>query len=530
MGIGIAERKLSEAPDMGVVSPQMEYKGATGRPPGPGDDEAPTHRQRQVMPDRLIQQDISFLSTLQAGPAERRLALATLLVSLLLFVALVPFAKTQLGAQWAFIPAYESALIVVDLITAAMLLGQYATLRARSLCVLAAAYMFTALMAVVHMLSFPGLFSPGGLLGAGPQSTAWLYMFWHGGFPMLVCAYALLKPHDRPADPRHPATGRVRSRLLSLLALLALPVLLLALLATSWVGSLPEIMEGNRYTPAMIVVVGGVWGCSGLALLLLWRRRPHSVLDLWLMVVMVAWLIDIALSAMLNRGRFDLGFYAGRVYGLLASSFVLVVLLVESGLLYRQLAQLAGSLHRVTLLDGLTGVANRRAFDAGRQTEWRRCLRAGQPLSLLMMDIDHFKAYNDMHGHVEGDTCLRTVAQGLQAALQRGSDLLARYGGEEFAVLLPGTDAVAALKVAERLRERVARLAPGLRPSVDGRAVSISIGAATLAPDPAPQGVALDEQIGSLLRRADEALYAAKTAGRNRVMQFVESESLPRAA
>jgi len=104
--------------------------------------------------------------------------------------------------------------------------------------------------------------------------------------------------------------------------------------ATAGQGWLPAIMQGNHYTSAMIGVVSGVWGLSLLALIALWRQRPYSVLDLWLMVVMCAWLFDIALAAVLNHGRFDLGFYAGRIYGFLAASFVLMVLLVENGKLY----------------------------------------------------------------------------------------------------------------------------------------------------------------------------------------------------
>ena len=97
-------------------------------------------------------------------------------------------------------------------------------------------------------------------------------------------------------------------------------------------------MAGNHYTPAMIGVVSSVWALSLLALWALWRRRPHSVLDLWLVVVLCVWLFDVALSAVLNQGRFDLGFYAGRIYGLLAASFVLGVLLIEHALLYARLA------------------------------------------------------------------------------------------------------------------------------------------------------------------------------------------------
>jgi len=134
-----------------------------------------------------------FLSTLPAGARERRRALAVVAVSAAIFAAAVPFAKAQLAPVWAFIPVYESALVVNDLITAILLFGQFGFLRSRGLLVLASGYLFTALIAVAHALTFPGVFAPTGLLGAGPQSTAWLYIFWHGGFPLFVAAYALLK-------------------------------------------------------------------------------------------------------------------------------------------------------------------------------------------------------------------------------------------------------------------------------------------------------------------------------------------------
>lgn len=272
----------------------------------------------------------AFLATVPAGDGERRLALATVAVSAVIFLALVPFAKLQLPRVWAFIPVYESALVVNDLITAVLLLAQFRLLRPRALLYLASAYLFTALMAVVHALTFPGLFSESGLLGAGPQTTAWLYMFWHAGFPLLVIAYALDERHA--IGPKGFAIGS------SMLATVA-GAACLAVAATAGQDLLPAIMRGNRYTPAMIVVVSSVWVLSLVALLILWRKRPHTVLDLWLMVVMCAWVFDIALAAVLNGGRFDLGFYAGRVYGLLAASFVLVILLLENARLYARLAQ-----------------------------------------------------------------------------------------------------------------------------------------------------------------------------------------------
>ena len=278
-----------------------------------------------------------FLSTVPARPLDRRLALAVVAASAAIFALAAPFARIQLPAVWGFIPSYQSALAVNDLITAVLLYAQIPILRSRAFLLLASGYLFTALMAIVHALTFPGLFAPTGLLGAGPQSTAWLYMFWHGGFPLLVIGYAVL---NRDGSGRDGLSGSVpRAIGVSAVAIL-IGVAGLALLATTGQGALPAIMTGHNYTPIMIGVVSSVWTLSLIALLALWFRRTHSVLDVWLMVVMCAWLCDIALAAVLNAGRFDLGFYAGRIYGLLAASFVLVVLLLETGALYRELARL----------------------------------------------------------------------------------------------------------------------------------------------------------------------------------------------
>ena len=207
-----------------------------------------------------------FLSTLPAGRGERRLALAVVLVSAVIFVTAAPFAKVRLTPVAAFIPIYESILVVTDLITALLLFGQFSFLRSRALLVLASGYLFTALITVAHALTFPGLFAPTGLLGAGPQSTAWLYMFWHGGFPLFVIAYAMLK------DGRSgPGWMRGRPRVVVPAAVVALAAVVggIALLVTAGRELLPPVMEGSHYTPAMIFVSSSVWALSGLALIVL---------------------------------------------------------------------------------------------------------------------------------------------------------------------------------------------------------------------------------------------------------------------
>ncbi len=167
-------------------------------------------------------------------------------------------------------------------------------------------------------------------------------------------------------------------------------------------------------------------------------------------------------------------------------------------------------LERLSSLDTLTGIANRRRFDAVLRHEWRRGIRETSPLSLVFCDIDFFKAFNDSYGHQAGDSCLVRVAQAIQETLNRPADLAARYGGEEFVALLVDTDAEGAWLLAERMRERVASLAIEHRASGLAPHLTVSLGVATVRPRPS---VRAEE----LVRRADAALYSAKQRGRNRV-------------
>ena len=277
-----------------------------------------------------------FLSTAIAARKNYRLPLAAAVLSLAVFGVAVPFARVPLPQIRGFIPVYQSALVVSDLITAVLLFAQFSILRSRALLALACGYLFACFIAVAHLLTFPGAFAPAGMLGAGPQTTAWLYMFWHGLFALSVIGYVLFRGEKRRTALS--VAGAPAALALGIAGVTA-AVAALTLLATAGQAALPEIMRGNHYTAAMIFVVSAVWVLSAIALSALWLRRPHTVLDLWLMVVMCAWIADIGLSAVFNAGRFDLGFYVGRVYGLAASAFLLIMLLVETSMLYARLAR-----------------------------------------------------------------------------------------------------------------------------------------------------------------------------------------------
>lgn len=175
----------------------------------------------------------------------------------------------------------------------------------------------------------------------------------------------------------------------------------------------------------------------------------------------------------------------------------------------RDLERANAELERLSLLDGLTRIANRRHFDARLDSEWRRAARADGPVSLLLADIDWFKAYNDDCGHLAGDDCLRRVAEQAANCAQRAEDLVARYGGEELAILLPGTESEAAVILAEKLRLAVEALAIDHPQAPDGR-ITLSVGVATRHP-------LIESDPHLLVAAADTALYRAKAAGRNRV-------------
>jgi diguanylate cyclase (GGDEF)-like protein/PAS domain S-box-containing protein len=171
-----------------------------------------------------------------------------------------------------------------------------------------------------------------------------------------------------------------------------------------------------------------------------------------------------------------------------------------------KLAQIA--LEQLATRDGLTGLANRRCFDDTLHAEWARALRQRQPLSLLMVDVDNFKAYNDANGHLGGDECLKRIATAVSSEM-RANDLVARYGGEEFAVILPNQSLKGAASVAERIRTRVEQLQVPNR-LAGGQHVTVSIGAATALASP-------DTSASDLVATADAALYRAKHMGRNRI-------------
>jgi signal transduction histidine kinase len=276
-----------------------------------------------------------LLSSLSPSQAQRRLALAVMIALILIsLITIGPLSTFQPGRIDAFITIYAAALIVTDLITAVLLFAQFSILQSRALAVLASGYLFTALIVIPWMLTFPGVFAPDGLLGAGLNSSQWLYNLRQFGFPIFVIAYALLKD----ADPtKRLWRGPVAAGILSSVALTAALVCAATLLVTAGHALLPRtLLDPVHFSPLRLYLAGCQIGLSIAALIVLWVRL-RSVLDLWLIVVMCAYAIEYFLIVFPVPTRFSMGWYAGRVYGLVSGSLLLVVLLYEIATLYTRL-------------------------------------------------------------------------------------------------------------------------------------------------------------------------------------------------
>src|SRR5712671_6431756 len=277
-------------------------------------------------------------SLLSLPPTHRqtRWAIAVGVCQVAALTLLAPFAKTRLAEINAFIPAFGGVTFVTGLVTSVLLFSQFAVCRLRALLVLACGYLFSALMVIPYTLTFPGAFSPAGLLSAGLQTTASLYWFWHLLFPMALLGYGLMR--DEKSSP-----GQAEPSLLAVIvgsvALVLTLVCGLTLLATAGNNYLPVLFTDRvDFTPVARAAGASTMLVSASAVLVLWLRR-RSLFDHWLMIVALAAILEMALGSIFVSGRFSIGFYAGRVFSLLTSTIILVVLLAETTRLYATVAR-----------------------------------------------------------------------------------------------------------------------------------------------------------------------------------------------
>jgi signal transduction histidine kinase len=283
--------------------------------------------------------DAPDFSIATVPPTARQSQLSLIVTAIVLASTgvITAFGARQLQQIDGIIPAIEFVIFVSDLFTAALLSSHARIIGSHRLLVLASGYLFSALMVVSHVLTFPGAFAPSGLLGAGLQTTGWLFIFWHLGFPASVIGYACLKDEKRTLP---------RSTVYWSAALVILLALLLTWIVTVHDDILPPLFVDRRtVTPAGNHITGIDFWIGLLALALLWRRQK-SVLDLWLTVAVVCMVAELWVNTFVIGGRYTLGFYAARFLSVTVSVVVLIVLLTESTVLYARLSNAIALLQR----------------------------------------------------------------------------------------------------------------------------------------------------------------------------------------
>ena len=410
-----------------------------------------------------------------------------------------PFAAMPMLPVPGLMTAFGAAMIVINSLLAVILFSRGAIEKRNDATALGAAYLFVAAIFPPLIASFPGGLIPGSLIGTD-ASPFWLWVFWHGGFAVMILRYTAVSRQSNDQG---------RAALLALFAVGA-AVVVLTLIATTFAGYLPGADKTSHLPLANApgAVAALLIGLQVLATVCVVRLRHGGPERVSLTVAMVAACVDVWLTYQ-GADRFSLGWYLAKFASMFTSLAVLVSLLRQINFLYMRTARANGVLAELVRHDSLTRLANRRCLDEMAAQEWRRSRRDQQPLALLMIDVDHFKSFNDRYGHPAGDACLRQVAGALLAAIRRPGDLAARYGGEEFALLLPNTDGFGAVELALRLRMAIRALAVPHSGTAQGF-LSVSIGVASVA-------AAGDEGPESLFKAADRALYRAKASGRDAI-------------
>jgi signal transduction histidine kinase len=289
--------------------------------------------------------DAAAISLINLPPTSQQnwTALAVAAILFVGFLALVPVVDTPLPPVESYILILVIGIFVTDLITSILLFSQLSIYYSFAILTLASGYLFTALIVIPYALAFPGIFSPTGLFGASFQSSPWLYRFWHVGFPASVLIYAWLKDEH---------LKKITTRILTRFAItLSVAIVVGLVCGLAWIAilggdNLPVVLLDNHRYGLFTKYLSGfnVFLC-GLAVAVLWVRR-RSVLDLWITVVVFAWMLEILLAGVFSSARFSLGFYVGRSLALVTATIVLVVLLSEITTLYARIAHTNRMLQR----------------------------------------------------------------------------------------------------------------------------------------------------------------------------------------
>jgi diguanylate cyclase (GGDEF)-like protein len=479
----------------------------------------------------------SMVAGLPLGRVSRA-SLVTALIIVTMFggatLLLLPVAARPLPGMAGFVPAYQTAVFLLYALSFLHLASYVRHTGATALLHIAGGCLFSALILLVQMFSFP-IWGPTQLVGRTPATTTWLWTFWHLGPMVATVAYLVAR---RAGGPQPMASIRAADTAVVLTALgSVLLVGAATAIATLGLPWLPTVVQGDDYRalthsgvgPAVLIATAASFAA------LVWRTRCATQVELCLAISLALLAMDDALT-LVGGSRLSVGWYAGRAEAALSAVVLLGLFMTEINRRFARISQRAQSLatrqselarhvraqyqentalQRLVRLDGLTALPNRRSLDEALRLEWRRGRRDLLPLTLLMIDIDHFKHYNDQLGYPAGDACLLLLSGLLRDLAGRSGDIGARYGGDEFALLLPGTDLHGGRVIAEMLRTALlhARIP---HPAAPSGLLTVSIGVAATIPvgDEAPPDL--------LVAAAERALDLAKRSGRDRVVTVSE--------
>lgn len=442
-------------------------------------------------------------------PGERRQIRAVVSALIVLTIGAMLVGGEHAPVLPAFLPVCVTLWVAADLLTCYFIFSQFSTSGVVAFLFIGAAYGTTGLLSIIYLARFPGLFLPLNLSSGDQQVSVYMWTIWHVAFPLLIGAYLLVDPSFKRRLSPHARPGALRMAL----AIILLTAFFFAVTILLSRGILPVFILHGHFRALFGNVAFGLFILSATGVAVGLRQTNHNQFQRWLLVAVFGCALDALLNG-ITPARYTWTWYFGKLETLLTSSLVLFALLGEVASLYKRLSNLS-------MLDPLTGVRNRRGLQEMLQYAVDSARRQRSPFGLLVIDIDHFKLYNDRYGHAAGDGVLRQVANALNAALMRSTDSLARYGGEEFVVLLPAADAASAASTAENLRAQVQSLCI---PHADSTFmhVTVSIGSkGGLVP--------ANMTTGELFDLADDALYAAKARGRNCVesSRSVDTDNSP---
>ncbi len=413
------------------------------------------------------------------------------------------YGAVPLPKVYVFACLTNIALTIAALQTSLLLYGQSKIVRDGSLAILASGYSVSGLFALAYVLFYPGLFfSFTGESHFYNESAAWLSIFGHANFSLAIIFYTLFYAQRIKLDFLSPEFV-FRSSFVYALVFISTSIYCQ--------NYLPNIIDGDSYHFTVSAIIGFTLiflGCCS-AFCVIRYTNLSSRHNLWLLLAVIIHILEIVYGVV-GKTRYSLGWYTARVSQVLSFSIILGVFTYHLTYLTRKLSEANKKLEEIATMDFLTKINNRRKFITTLDNYWELAQRERKPLCLIMIDIDHFKIYNDTFGHLAGDDCLILVAQELKRIFKRHTDVISRIGGEEFAVLLYNVGEKEGKKIAEKIRRSIENLKLKTY-STKQPHITVSVGCAAIIPNKQ-----LDPTF--IIDVADQALYEAKFRGRNKVI------------